>query len=364
MLEVLDPEINNTFADHYLDMGFDLSKVMFITTANDVEAIPEPLYDRMEIIYINSYTDVEKLNIAKLHLIKKQAEEHGLKPEQVKIPDSVIMDMIHKYTAEAGVRSLERQIAAIMRKAATQIVKNDVGQVVVNRKNLKNFLGLPKRTETDVLKEDTVGVVTGLAWTSVGGQTLAVEVSAMEGTGKLELTGQLGDVMKESARAGFSLVRSLASEYKIPTDINEKVDIHIHLPEGAIPKDGPSAGVTMVTAMISALTKIPVRCDVAMTGEITLTGRVLKIGGLKEKSLAALRAGIRNIILPEGNRPDIEELPDNVRHKLNFFYVGNIHQVLDLALVKHTKKTRMANSENEKTADGAAAKSAGKTEEK
>lgn len=342
MLEVLDPEINNTFADHYLDMGFDLSKVMFITTANDVDAIPEPLYDRMEIIYINSYTDLEKLNIAKLHLLKKQAEEHGLTMEQVKIPDGVIMDMIHKYTAESGVRSLERQIAAIMRKAATQIVKNDLKTVVVNRKNLKNFLGLPKRTDTDVLKVDTVGVVTGLAWTSVGGQTLAVEVSAMEGTGKMELTGQLGDVMKESARAGFSLVRSLSEEFDIPSDINEKVDIHIHLPEGAIPKDGPSAGVTMVTAMVSALTRIPVRCDIAMTGEITLTGRVLKIGGLKEKSLAALRAGIRNIILPETNRGDIEELPDSVRRKLTFYYVTNIHQVLDIALVKEVPVSREA----------------------
>lgn len=332
MLEVLDPEINNTFADHYLDMGFDLSKVMFITTANDVDAIPAPLYDRMEIIYINSYTDVEKLNIAKLHLIKKQAEENGLDVDAVKIPDGVIMDIIHRYTAEAGVRSLERQIAAIMRKAATQVVKKDVKSVTVTRRNLKSFLGLPKKTEADILKVDTVGVVTGLAWTSVGGQTLAVEVSAMEGTGKLELTGQLGDVMKESAKAGFSLVRSLSDEYDIAPDINEKVDIHIHLPEGAIPKDGPSAGVTMVTAMVSALTKIPVRCDIAMTGEITLTGRVLKIGGLKEKSLAALRAGIRNIILPETNKPDIEELPDNVRRKLNFHYVSNIRQVLDIAL--------------------------------
>ena len=339
MLEVLDPEINNTFADHYLDMGFDLSKVMFITTANDVDAIPEPLFDRMEIIYINSYTDLEKLNIAKLHLLKKQAEEHGLTVDQVKIPDGVIMDIIHKYTAESGVRSLERQLAAIMRKAATQIVKNDLKVVTVNRKNLKSFLGLPKRTESDVLKEDTVGVVTGLAWTSVGGQTLAVEVSAMEGTGKMELTGQLGDVMKESARAGFSLVRSLSEEYDIPSDINEKVDIHIHLPEGAIPKDGPSAGVTMVTAMVSALTRIPVRCDIAMTGEITLTGRVLKIGGLKEKSLAALRAGIRNIILPEQNRADIDELPDSVRRKLSFYYVTNIRQVLELALVMDAEKS-------------------------
>lgn len=360
MLEVLDPEINNTFADHYLDMGFDLSKVMFITTANDVDAIPEPLYDRMEIIYINSYTDVEKLNIAKLHLLKKQAEEHGLSVEQVKVPDNVIMDIIHKYTAEAGVRSLERQIAAIMRKAATQIVKNELKQVVVNRKNLKNFLGLAKRTETDVLKVDTVGVVTGLAWTSVGGQTLAVEVSAMEGTGKLELTGQLGDVMKESARAGFSLVRALAHEYKIPADINEKVDIHIHLPEGAIPKDGPSAGITMVTAMVSALTGLSVRCDIAMTGEITLTGRVLKIGGLKEKSLAALRAGIRNIILPEGNRADIEELPDNVRRKLTFYYVSNIKEVLDLALLKPPKKGK-ANGEEKPKKNGKAAEDGAET---
>ena len=334
MLEVLDPEINNTFADNYLDSPFDLSQVMFITTANDISSIPAPLYDRMEIIEVSSYTDVEKLNIAKRHLIKKQAEEHGLAQENVVISDSVIMDIIHLYTAESGVRNLERQIGAIMRKAATQIVRNDdVKKVVVTKRNLKNFLGLPKRSESDVPKEDTIGVVTGLAWTAVGGTTLPVEVCTMEGKGNIQLTGNLGNVMKESAMTGLSLVRSMKDKLGITTDF-EKTDIHIHVPEGAIPKDGPSAGVTMVTAMTSALTGIPVRHDIAMTGEITLTGRALKIGGLREKSLAAVRAGITNIIIPADNKGDIEEIPESVRKKITFFYASKIEDVLEKALAK------------------------------
>lgn len=334
MLEVLDPEINNTFADNYLDSPFDLSQVMFITTANDISSIPEPLFDRMEIIEVSSYTDVEKLNIAKRHLIKKQAQEHGLSQENVVISDSVIMDIIHLYTAESGVRNLERQVGAIMRKAATQIVRNDdVKKVVVTKRNLKNFLGLPKRSESDVPKEDTVGVVTGLAWTAVGGTTLPVEVCTMEGNGNIQLTGNLGNVMKESAMTGLSLVRSMKDKLGITVDF-EKTNIHIHVPEGAIPKDGPSAGVTMVTAMTSALTGIPVRHDIAMTGEITLTGRVLKIGGLREKSLAAVRAGITNIIIPADNKGDVEEIPESVRKKITFFYASKIEDVLEKALAK------------------------------
>lgn len=337
MLEVLDPEINNTFRDHYLDIDFDLSKVMFITTANDISAIPGPLYDRMEVIQIDSYTDVEKLNIAKKHLVAKQAKEHGLKPSSVHISDAALMDIIHRYTAESGVRSLEREIAAIMRKSAAKTVTDGAGKITVSRKNLKDFLGLPKRGETNVLKRDTVGVVTGLAWTAAGGQTMPIEVSVIPGTGKMELTGQLGDVMKESAKTGISVVRAMSGKLKFPKDINEKTDLHIHVPEGAIPKDGPSAGVTMVTALASALTQRPVRHDIAMTGEITLTGRVLKIGGIKEKALAALRAGIHTIILPRDNESDLEELPESVRKELHFIFAADIDDVLKHALVTEKK---------------------------
>ncbi|MEA4852825.1 MAG: endopeptidase La [Christensenella sp.] len=337
MLEVLDPEINNTFNDHYLDMAFDLSKVMFITTANDLSTIPRPLFDRMEIIQIDSYTDVEKLNIAKRHLIPRQAKEHGLKSSEVKISDAAIMDMIHLYTAESGVRSLERQIASIMRKSAAKVVGENIKKISVTGRNLKEFLGQPKRSENDIVHQDTVGVVTGLAWTSVGGVTMPVEVSVIPGNGKVELTGQLGDVMKESAKTGISVVRAMSKKLKLPVDINEKTDLHIHVPEGAIPKDGPSAGVTMVTALVSALTKQPVRHDVAMTGEITLTGRVLKIGGIKEKSLAALRAGIHTIILPKDNQADLEELPESVREQLNFIYATKVEDVLKHALATEKK---------------------------
>lgn len=333
MLEVLDPEINSTFRDHYLDIDFDLSSVMFITTANDTGTIPGPLYDRMEIINIESYTDVEKLNIAKKHLIKKQAEAHGVSPKTVKLSDAVIMDMIHNYTAESGVRSLERQIATIMRKTAARIVEDEtLTTISITKHNLKDFLGLPKRSETNVTKTDTVGVVNGLAWTAVGGQTLPVEATIMPGNGKLELTGQLGDVMKESAKTAISVVREMAAKLGFETDVNEKTDLHIHVPEGAIPKDGPSAGVTMVTAIASALTGRKVRCDVAMTGEITLTGRVLKIGGIKEKALAALRAGLHTILLPKDNKNDLEELPDSVMKQLEFVFLSSADDVLKYAL--------------------------------
>ncbi|MEG0356368.1 MAG: endopeptidase La [Christensenellaceae bacterium] len=334
MLEVLDSEINNTFRDHYLDIDFDLSSVMFITTANDIGTIPEPLYDRMEIIHIDSYTDNEKLNIAKKHLITKQAKEHGLKPANVKLSNAVIMDIIHQYTAESGVRGLEREIATIMRKAAAKTVELEQEKISVTQKNLKEFLGLPKRSENNLLKQDTVGVVTGLAWTAVGGQVMPIEALVMPGSGKIELTGQLGDVMKESAKTGISVVRAMVKKLGIAADIDENTDLHIHVPEGAIPKDGPSAGVTMVTALMSALTNTPVRADIAMTGEITLTGRVLKIGGIKEKALAALRAGIHTIILPKDNENDLEELPQSVRDQLTFIFATNINEVLKHALVK------------------------------
>lgn len=337
MLEVLDPEINNTFRDHYLDIAFDLSKVMFITTANDVSSIPGPLQDRMEIINIDSYTDMEKLNIAKRHLIAKQAHAHGLLPKNVKISDAVIMEIIHKYTAESGVRSLERELAAIMRKSAAKIVENNAEKISVTLKNLKEFLGLPKRSERSLIRVDTVGVVNGLAWTAVGGKMLEVEVAIVPGTGKLELTGQLGDVMKESAKTAISVARSMMEELGLPHDLNEKTDLHIHVPEGAIPKDGPSAGVTMLTALVSALTERPSRADVAMTGEITLTGRVLKIGGIKEKVLAALRAGVGTVIMPKDNKNDLEELPQNVLDKLHFVFVEHAREVLKNALAEKTK---------------------------
>lgn len=332
MLEVLDPEINDSFRDHYLDLDFDLSQVLFITTANNVDSIPGPLFDRMEVIELDSYTDVDKLQIAKRHLISKEEKEHGLRPGTVKLSDAVLMEIIHKYTSESGVRELERQIAAIMRKAAAQIVEHDKKAISVSKKNLKDFLGLPKHYEPGRIRKDAVGVVNGLAWTAVGGTTLSIEVSVIPGTGKLELTGQLGDVMKESARTAISVVRSMSDKLRVPADQNERTDLHIHVPEGAVPKDGPSAGVTMVTAIASALTGRPVRHQIAMTGEITLTGRVLKIGGVREKVLAALRAGIHTVILPKDNKNDLEELPESVLKQMEFIFAGTADDVLRHAL--------------------------------
>ena len=333
MLEVLDPEINNTFRDHYLDLPFDLSKVMFLTTANTPETIPKPLLDRLEIIYIESYTEIEKFNIAKRHLIKKQAEEHGLTEEMIAIQDKALMNIIGQYTRESGVRNLEREIATLCRKAAREIIEQNKQTVKVTTKNLKKYLGIPRYTSAIAEAEDRIGVATGLAWTSMGGQILQAEATVMEGTGKLELTGQLGDVMTESAKTGLSLVRTRYEQLGIARDFYEKKDIHIHLPEGAIPKDGPSAGITMVTAVVSALTKRPVRKDIAMTGEVTLTGRVLPIGGLKEKVLAALRAGITTVIIPKGNEKDLSELPASVKRKLTFVTVEKIDEVLEESLV-------------------------------
>ncbi len=333
MLEVLDAEQNYAFRDHYLELPFDLSKVMFLTTANSLDTIPRPLLDRMEVIYITGYTEEEKLKIASNYLIPKQLKEHGLEKNSLIISEKTIRDVINYYTREAGVRNLERQIATICRKAARKIVESNKTRVRITGGNLKNYLGIPKYRFEKAGLQDEIGIATGLAWTAVGGDTLSIEVTPMKGTGKLVLTGQLGDVMKESARAGFSYIRSKVGELGIDPDFYNNTDIHIHIPEGAIPKDGPSAGITMTTALISALTHIPVRRDVAMTGEITLRGRVLPIGGLKEKVLAANRAGIKKVILPVENEKDMEDIPDNVKRRITFVLAENMDTVLEHALV-------------------------------
>ncbi len=332
LLEVLDPEQNHDFTDHFLDLPFNLSKVMFITTANSTDTIPRPLLDRMEVIRIAGYTEEEKLKIAQNHLLPKQIKEHGLKEENVSISERALRDVINYYTRESGVRNLERQIANLCRKCAKKIVEDKVGSIKITPRNLNTFLGKPiYRYEMANLK-DEVGIVRGLAWTAVGGDTLSVEVTPMKGEGKLVLTGQLGDVMKESARAGLSYIRSKVDDFEIDPDFHKDLDIHIHIPEGAIPKDGPSAGITMATAVISALTNVPVYKDVAMTGEVTLRGRVLPIGGVKEKVLAANRAGIKKIILPMDNEKDLEDIPANVKRKLEFISVENMDEVLKHAL--------------------------------
>lgn len=332
MLEVLDPEQNHNFSDHYIEEPYNLSNVMFIATANDLGAIPGPLRDRMEIIHIAGYTELEKQAIAKNHLLPKQLDEHGLTKSQLQVRDEGLMNIIRFYTREAGVRSLERQIAAICRKVAKQIVGGETKRIIVTPTNLDQFLGKKKFRHGQAEKENQVGVATGLAYTSVGGDTLNIEVSLSAGKGRLILTGKLGEVMKESAQTALSYVRSKAEEFHIDPDFNEKFDIHIHVPEGAVPKDGPSAGITIATALVSALSKKPIRKEVGMTGEITLLGRVLPIGGLKEKTLSAHRAGLTTIIIPEDNEPDIEDIPESVREDLTFKLVSNAEQVLDYAL--------------------------------
>lgn len=332
LLEALDPEQNNTFTDHYIEAPFSLENVMFIATANTVSTIPEPLLDRMEVIEISGYTDVEKRNISEKYLVKKQIKEHGLKEDQVKISENAIIEIIERYTRESGVRNLERNIGTLVRKAAVQIVENNKKSVSINQGNLKNYLGIPKYDYDLVYEEDQVGVVTGLAWTSVGGETLFVEVNTMKGDGKLQLTGQLGDVMKESAMAALSYIKANAEKFNIDYTIFKETDIHIHVPEGAIPKDGPSAGITMATAVISALTKKPVRKDVAMTGEITITGRVLPIGGLKEKLLAAKRAGINKVVLTTKNKPDVSKIDPKIIRSLEIVYADRIEDVVKHAL--------------------------------
>ena len=335
MLEVLDPEQNATFTDHYLELPFDLSEVLFITTANDQSEIPEALADRMDIITLSSYTAEEKFYIAKEHLLPKQRKRHGLTARQLRVSDTVLRALIEGYTREAGVRKLERRLADLCRKAAGRIVAGEAKTVTV--KDLKEFLG-PVKYKLDVLSAtDEVGVVNGLAWTSVGGEMLQVEVAVLDGTGKVELTGSLGDVMKESARTAMSFVRSRAEEWGIDTEFYKKKDIHVHVPEGAVPKDGPSAGVTMATAMVSALSGIPVRHDVAMTGEITLRGRVLPIGGLREKSMAAYTRRMHTVILPQENEADLAEVDAAVKDKLQFVPVSHMDAVLNMALTHKPK---------------------------
>lgn len=333
MLEVLDPEQNNNFSDHYIEETYDLSKVMFIATANNLSTIPGPLRDRMEIITIAGYTELEKLHIAKDHLLQKQIKDHGLTKAQLQVRDEAITKVIRYYTREAGVRSLERQLATICRKTARVIVSGEKKRVIVTDKTIEEFLGKPIFQYGQAELEDQIGVATGLAYTTVGGDILQIEVSLSPGKGKLILTGKLGDVMKESAQAAFSYVRSKATELGIDEDFHEKHDIHIHVPEGAVPKDGPSAGITIATALVSALTGKPIRREVGMTGEITLRGRVLPIGGLKEKTLSAHRAGLTKIILPKDNEKDIEDIPESVREQLEFVLVSSIDQVLKHALI-------------------------------
>jgi ATP-dependent Lon protease len=334
LLEVLDPEQNSTFNDHYLDVDYDLSKVMFITTANTLERIPRPLQDRMEIIRIAGYTDLEKLNIAKRYLVPKQLEANGLKPENLEISDNGLMSIIRHYTKEAGVRNLERELASICRKMVVEVVKSDrSAKVLVTGKNLAKYLGPPRFRFGKVEGEEKIGVATGLAWTELGGELLAIEVTVMPGKGKLIITGRLGDVMQESAQAALSYVRSRAEELGLDRDFYQRVDIHIHVPEGAIPKDGPSAGITMATSLVSALTKIPIRHDLAMTGEVTLRGRILPIGGLKEKVLAAHRAGIKTVLIPTENEKDIKEIPPTILRSITIKLVDHMDQVLRQALV-------------------------------
>ncbi|WPP42484.1 endopeptidase La [Paenibacillus hunanensis] len=334
LLEVLDPEQNNTFSDHFVEVPFDLSNVMFVTTANSVQSIPRPLLDRMEMLYIPGYTELEKLQIGKQYLLPKQTEEHGLTEEQLEVGEDTLLKVIREYTRESGVRNLEQQIAALCRKAARAIVGEEKDKVVITPDDVKDFLGTPKFRYGLIEKENQIGSVTGLAWTEVGGETLTIEVTVVPGSGKLMLTGKLGDVMKESAQAAFSYTRSKAAELGIATDFHEKNDIHIHIPEGAIPKDGPSAGITIATALISALTGRHVSKEVAMTGEITLRGRVLPIGGLKEKTLAAHRAGYKKILLPQDNERDLKDIPASIKDELTLVPVAHMDQVLEHALVQ------------------------------
>ena len=334
LLEVLDAEQNKKFRDHYVEIPIDLSEVLFIATANSVQDIPRPLLDRMELIEVTSYTENEKLHIAKEHLLAKQMERNGIRPEQLAITDKAMAKIISGYTREAGVRNLERKLGEICRKAARPLYEGEKEKIKVTEQNLEKFLGKEKYSFDKKNDTDEVGIVRGLAWTSVGGDTLEIEVNIMPGKGEFQLTGQLGDVMKESAQAGISYIRSVSEEYHIPKKFFQENDIHIHIPEGAVPKDGPSAGITMATAMLSAITKTPVRADVAMTGEITLRGRVLPIGGLKEKTLAAKNAGIKTICVPKKNEKDIDEISPEIKKGLEIVFVEQMKDVLDVAFAK------------------------------
>jgi len=338
LLEALDPEQNNAFSDHYLEVPFDLSDVMFITTANVLDTIPPALRDRLEIIQFSGYTHEEKFRIAKNYLIKKQMKNHGLNLKNVEITDSAIRFITHHYTREAGVRSLERQIAAIFRKVAKMVAEGKKTKMLVSDKNVQKLLGPMRFSSAMLEKKDETGMSTGLAWTEAGGDILFIEIALMPGKGSLILTGQLGDVMKESCTAAMSYIRARAVQLGLPEKFYQKIDVHVHVPEGAVPKDGPSAGVAITTAIVSALTKIPVNRKVAMTGEITLRGRVLEIGGVKEKVIAAHRAGIKRIIMPKENKKDLEDVPKEVQKDLSFNFVSHMDEVLDIALTKTIKK--------------------------
>ena len=346
MLEVLDPEQNKFFRDHFVELPFDLSDCIFIATANTLDRVPRPLLDRMEIIELQTYTKSEKMAIAKNHLYPKQLKRHGLNKRTLKLTDNAISEIIEGYTRESGVRNLEREIAAACRKAAKRIVEGEVTRLTVNAKDVESLLG-PRKILPELISEyDEVGVVNGMAYTQSGGDLLRVECAVMDGDGKLELTGSLGDVMKESARAAISYVRQIASKYDIPADFYNKRDIHIHFPEGAVPKDGPSAGVTTLTALVSALTGIPVRRDISMTGEITIRGNVLAIGGLREKTMAAYSAGVRTIIIPADNLKDLDKIDPVVRENVTFIPCRKGTEVLSHALVAPV--TRQAHNEQKK----------------
>ncbi|MCI1269906.1 MAG: endopeptidase La [Ruminococcus sp.] len=349
MLEVLDSEQNNAFRDHFIELPFDLSKAVFLTTANTTSTIPEPLLDRMEVIELTSYTAEEKFHIAKEHLIPKQIKENGLKASQLKIEDKAVDDVIAYYTKESGVRTLERTIASLCRKAAKLIASGDAKKVTVKSANLSEFLGAYKYLPDLKSNNNQVGIVNGLAWTSVGGVLMPLEVLIMKGKGSIEVTGSLGDVMKESAKLAISYSRSVAEKYNINPDFYKENDIHIHAPEGAVPKDGPSAGVTMSTALISALSGIPVKSEVAMTGEITLHGKVLPIGGLREKTMAAYKAGIKTVIIPNANKPDLEEVDNVVKEAINFVYAETIEQVLDNSLDYSVKPSATESAKKHET---------------
>ena len=333
LLEVLDSEQNKTFRDNYLEVPVDLSKTMFITTANSLDTIPRPLLDRMEIVEVSGYTYEEKFYIAKNHLIPKLFKEYNISTDKVIIEDEAIKEVVDGYTRESGVRSLERAIGKLVRKALAEMLKKDEESITITKKKVEDLLGVRIYTFDEVQNEDKVGVVTGLAWTAYGGDTLYIETMVMDGTGKLQLTGKLGDVMQESAKAAYSYVRANAEKYGIDNEFYKNKDIHIHVPEGAVPKDGPSAGVTMTTSLVSALSGRKVKGNIAMTGEITLTGKVLPIGGLKEKSLAAVRAGVDTIIIPKENMKDVEKIPESIRKKLTIIEAERIETVLENALI-------------------------------
>ncbi|MEO1600209.1 MAG: S16 family serine protease, partial [Pseudomonadota bacterium] len=333
LLEVLDPEQNNTFTDHYLEVEYDLSDVLFLTTANTYN-MPQPLLDRMEIIPLAGYTEQEKVEIARRHLLPKQIKEHGLKEKEFSLTDDGLADVIRRYTREAGVRNLERELGKLCRKVLTEIVKGDAKSVEVTPESLEHYLGVPRHKHGLAEEQDQVGVVTGLAYTSVGGDLLHIEALRLPGKGRMKTTGTLGDVMKESIDAAASFVRAKATDFGVEPPLFEKMDIHVHVPEGATPKDGPSAGIAMVTSIVSVLTQIPVRKDVAMTGEVTLRGNVLPIGGLKEKLLAALRGGIKTVMIPKENVKDLREIPDTVKDGLEIVPVETVSEVLEIALTR------------------------------